>query len=611
MAMITDPDLMAVGTEITIDTSARTFTLVEAGDLVAKDGVDANALWSFFVDLWATATYQPYPFPMNKIDNRSGQYIFGRDPGGNYNGWKPASDATRQMIRNGGWSEYSSGGVLNRQYFGAVLQGAAPSGAQLYYQKASGGAAANYTFTDLPNEAIQVYGDASNGNFDSRTYFKSFLRTQGYTFDDSSLTDISETATGAYKLPFGINSSSDLDITAADAVVTKSETITAASWTGGTATFTATAHGYSVGDIVVISGVTPSAYNRHGAITAADANTFGIAIAADPGTYTSGGTAKSGYDKVVAKYFASAFAKDIDSATDRSFGIVIEIGTHSGVDGSMTATGTVLTSAIGGIDTGGYFTGGTLKVWEGTNAGTYTVASVTATTITISGTTFAATESSSSFTLYPAGGLGLSLQEAYTKVQYLLRQNSNINSVSGGTSVTGKTADLLLNFVGPSLKCGFYAPTNGAGGGTGVVVEGVTDAELNSIVFYDNGGTAREYPYASAGTFAFNAPLIGGYYKLYYTTTPGGDDFGEATAVVVNDKDGNPIQGTISGASVSFSFDYTNNTQGGYSGSTSRNVTLVWGNPNSAKPGISTGTITQSKAISIAAVAETDPSYVA
>lgn len=150
--------------------------------------------------------------------------------------------------------------------------------------------------------------------------------------------------------------------------------------------------------------------------------------------------------------------------------------------------------------------------------------------------------------------------------------------------------------------------------GAGVIVEGIADADLNSIVFYDNTAASREYPYASAGTFSFNAPLTSGgtgYYKLYYTTTPGGDDFGEGTAIVVNDKDGNPIQGTISGASISFSFDYTNNTQGGYSGSTNRDVTLVWGNPAAAKPGISTGTITQSKAITVAAVAEVDPSYVA
>ncbi len=610
MAMITDPDLMAVGTEITLDTTARTFTLVAAGDLVAKDGVDANALWSFFVDIWNTSTYQPFPFPMNKVDNRSGQYVFGRDPGGNYNGWKPANDATRQMIRNGGWSEYSSGGVLNRQYFGAVLQGSAPSGAQLYYQKTSGGAATNYTFTDLPNEAIQVYGDASNGNFDNRTYYKSFLREQGYTFDDSSLTDINETATGAYKLPFGINSSVDLDITDADAMVTKSVSITGATWASNEATYTATAHGFTTGDVVVVSGVTPAGYNRHGVCTVIDANTLKISISANPGSYTSGGTVKSVFSKIVARYFSGAFTKDIDSSTTgRNFGIVIDSGTHSGIDGSVTSAGTVLTTSAGGIDTGGYFTGATLKVWEGAVEGTYTVASVTATTITITGATFPATLSNLSFTLYPAGGLGASLQEIYTKVQYLLRQNSDIDE-TGGT-ITGKTADLLLNFVGPSLKCGFYAPANGNGGGSGVLVEGVKTAEVNSIVFYDNTYVTREYPYSAAGTFSFNAPLIGGYYKLYYTTTPGGDDFGEAAAVVVDNAAGADISGTITGATVEFDFDYSNNTQGGYAGGTSRNVTLVWGNPGSAKPGISTGTITQSKAISIAAVAESDPSYVA
>jgi hypothetical protein len=216
MAMIQDPDLLNIGTEITINTGARTFTLVEAGNLVAKDGVDMNALWSFFVDKWATATYKPYPFPMNKVDNRSGQYIFGRDPGGTYNGWKPADDTTRQMLRNGGWNEYSSAGVLNRVYFGAVLQGGVSAGSQCYYQKESGGAAIDYTFTDLPNEARQVYGDATNGNFDHRTFFKSFNRTYGYTFDDVSLTDISETATGPYKLPFGINTAADLNLTAND-----------------------------------------------------------------------------------------------------------------------------------------------------------------------------------------------------------------------------------------------------------------------------------------------------------------------------------------------------------------------------------------------------------
>jgi hypothetical protein len=388
---------------------------------------------------------------MNKVDNRSGQYVFGRDPGGNYNGWKPSNDATRQMVRNGGWSEYSAAGVLNRQYFGSVLQGSVSVGSQCYFQKASGGAAVDYTFTDLPNEAIQVYGDASNGDFDNRTFFKSFNRTYGYTFDDVSLADISEAATGPYKLPFGINTSADLNITDDDVAV------------------------------------------------AADAPYTGVTV-------------------------------EFDSATTNE-----TIGA-----GSYPFKKKILHS-------------------------------------------------------------GATRFEIYTKMQYLLRQNSNINSGGGDAgTVTGKTADLICWFVGPTLYSrAFFTPL---------------PEDLNDVVFIDDNGVERQFPYASAGTLSFNAPLTAGgtgYYTLYYTTTPDTDDFGEGTAVVVKDKDGVDISGTISGASIPFTFDYSNNVQGGYAGSTDRDVTLVWGNPGSAKPGISVGTITQSKGISIAAVAESDPSYVA
>ena len=449
MAMITDPDDLVVGTNLSFDTGAKTFTLSVGGALVAKDGVDANAIWSKFVDLWATPTYKPFPFPMNKIDNRSGQYVFGRDPGGTYNGWRPADDATRQMIRNGGWSEYSAAGVLNRVYFGAVLQGGVSSGSQCYFQRDAAGAPINYTFTDLPNEAIQVYGDATNGSFDSRTFFKSFNRTYGYTFDDVSLTDISESATGPYKLPFGINTSADLNLTTDDTGVVA----------GGYATCTI-------------------AYN----------------------TATSNATIGAG---------SYPFKKYI---------------THT----------------------------------------------------------------------------NLTRFQIYTRMQYLLRQSGNINTGGTAGTVTGKTADLICWFVGPTLYTrAFFTPIA---------------ADLNDVVFIDDNGVERVFPYASAGTLNFNANLTSGgtgYYTLYYTTTPGGADFGEGTAVIVKDKDGVDISGTITGASIPFSFDYSSNTQGGYAGSTNRDVTLVWGNPGVAKPGVSTGQITQSKGISISAVAEADPSYVA
>lgn len=455
MAMIQDPDDLIVGTNITLNTAARTFDFIASADgsttngLIAKDGVDFNALWSKFIDLWATATYKPFPFPMNKIDNRSGQYVFGRDPGGNYSGWKPGTDATRKMLRNGGAKEFSAAGALTREYFCPVLQGSVPAGSQCYFQKEPAGTPIDYTYTDLPNEYVQVFGDATNGNFDHRAFFKSFNRTQGYTFDDVSLADISESATGPFKLPFGINTSADTNITAADGVMS------GAPYSGITVRYDTSATNATIG----------------------------------AGSYP--------FKKRIAHSGASRF-------------------------------------------------------------------------------------------------------EIYTKMQYLLRQATDINTGGTGGAVTGKTADLICWFVGSTLYSrAFFTPAA---------------ADLNDVVFIDDNGVERIFPYASAGLMTFNAPLVAGatgYYEMFYTTTPGGNDFGEATAVAVNDKDGNPIAGVITGASIDFTFDWSNNTQGGFTPPVARNVVLVWGNPGAAKPGLSEGVITQSKAISLSAVAEVDPSYVA
>jgi hypothetical protein len=210
MAKIIDGDDLDVGVEITLDTTAKTFTLIEAGQLVAKDGVTLQALYSKFIKLWETAAYNKYPFPMYAIDALSGQFQFGTD-GGSYNGWKPANDTTRQMLRDGGWSEYSNAGVLNRQYVGIVaLASGFPSGAQFYYQKDSAGAAADFTFTDAPNQGIQVFGDATNGSFDNRTFFKIFCREPNYTFDDAVLGDVGLSATGAFKVSLPISVGTDL-----------------------------------------------------------------------------------------------------------------------------------------------------------------------------------------------------------------------------------------------------------------------------------------------------------------------------------------------------------------------------------------------------------------
>jgi hypothetical protein len=222
MAKLIDPDDLIVASavgqlgidgNIWLDTTAKTFQTAPYGVLVAKDGFTGNALWAKLVDLWTTAAYQPFAFPMNVLDAKSGQYIFGQDPGGTYNGWKPQGDTTRQMIRDAGWKEYSNVGVLDREYVGIVSLGDVNAGAQLYYQKASGGAAANFTFDDEVNEGIRVDDTAKN-------YFKGYVREYGKKYKDSVLGDTGQSATGAYIVNLLLSNEDDLKITANDAAMT-------------------------------------------------------------------------------------------------------------------------------------------------------------------------------------------------------------------------------------------------------------------------------------------------------------------------------------------------------------------------------------------------------
>lgn len=541
MAKITDPDNLNVGGELLLDTTAKTFELSAGGNLVAKDGVSAQALYSKFVDLWTTAAYNKYPFPGYVIgDPRAGMFVWGFD-GASYSGWKPLNDATRQRIRDAGWAEYSSGSVLNRQYVGAVSLGDVSTAAQLYYQRTSTAAPTNFTFDDEVNEAIQVYGDASNGNFDERTYFKMFCREYAKSYASANLSLIGETGTGPYKIGMPVTNADDLKIVDTD-----------------------------------------------GTVVAGSAGVYDIKI----------------------RYFSGAYSRDVDLVgTQRNFGIVVDVGTYSGIDGSMTASGAALSAAAGGIPTNGTYDGGTLTVHEGTNKGTYTIGTVTDPAIIPITTTFSATESNSSFTAQRAIPIVAEKTNIYTWMQYKLRQNSDIDSTAG--TVTGKTADVVLTFAGDQLEAGKLIPTNPNGGGTGVYIEGFKPDDATTIDFYDNGGVKRNFPFNSTGVFTSNSFLVGGtgYYRMYFTDLPGNLDYGYVDAVTVNDKDGSPITGTISSSSIAWSFAYDTNTQGGRTAATNAAVTVVAGRPGYAKPVVATHTITRTTGQNIALTAEQDRGY--
>ena len=200
-------------------------------------------------------------------------------------------------------------------------------------------------------------------------------------------------------------------------------------------------------------------------------------------------------------------------------------------------------------------------------------------------------------------GNGGTLEQIYAKVQYLLRQGTDINVGGTAGAKIGKIQSELLSFVGDTLVTA-----------QSVYIDDVLAADSNRVEFYDDSNTKRTNPYTAAGTLSFNTPLVGAgsSYRLMFKDPPGaGNDFGESAAITVNNASGTPITGTISGASIAFTYDYDGNVQGGYTAGTDRNVVLIGIRPGSGKYVAAEGVLTRSKAIGIALTAEQDRVYAA
>jgi len=217
MALITDLDDINQGVEITLNTGTRQFTLNEAGNL-SDDGVTLQAIYSFFKVAWKSdPTLIPFPFPMVSITPEQFEFI---------NDWEPSNDASRKLIRTGGWRELSRNGNRKREYLGVVTLGNIDAvdkntGDKAYYNFSSLTTTTEFTYAGPVNEAIQTFGDADNGNIDFTTDSTSiFIRIEGKTYDKSTSTAIGLTGTLPYNVQrFPLAESIDLEITDSDVTI--------------------------------------------------------------------------------------------------------------------------------------------------------------------------------------------------------------------------------------------------------------------------------------------------------------------------------------------------------------------------------------------------------
>lgn len=130
-----------------------------------------------------------------------------------------------------------------------------------------------------------------------------------------------------------------------------------------------------------------------------------------------------------------------------------------------------------------------------------------------------------------------SLQEIYEFVQNQLRTAGEINTAPGDESTRGELTDLLVEFVGPTLK------TLRQADGDGVFIEGVAATSLNNVEFIDNSGTTQKYNFITGVNLDFN-DIIGddpnSKFFLFYntlsdvsTSPPTAKAFGTGDAVLV------------------------------------------------------------------------------
>lgn len=204
MALIQDPDLLNQNTEVTFDTSAKTIALSVAGNL-STDGVTLQALYSFTKEEWKNDTNLiKYPFPFIAITSEQFEFV---------NGWKPADATTVNLLRNAGFAVKNSDGTSAEEYIGVITLGTIGTSDQVYYQQVDGGTPTDVVLTGAVNQAIKVYGDASNGNFDYRDYFKLFVREQAKTYSSSNETDIGVITFTYQAYRFPLTNAADLKIT--------------------------------------------------------------------------------------------------------------------------------------------------------------------------------------------------------------------------------------------------------------------------------------------------------------------------------------------------------------------------------------------------------------
>lgn len=209
--IITDPDFLRDGTEISINTTNKTIQLSAVGYLSATgDGPTLQCVYSKTKELWkSNSEYIKYSFPLLAITEEKFEL---------QNGWDWANTTTKNLIRTGGWALKNTLGNTVEEWTGIITLGNIDAGGQIYYTQTSAAVSGtNFVLTGAINQAVQVF---LSGSYDYRQYLQLYVREYSKGYDSVNLSNIGVGAMTYQVYRFPLTNGSDIKITHSDAVVT-------------------------------------------------------------------------------------------------------------------------------------------------------------------------------------------------------------------------------------------------------------------------------------------------------------------------------------------------------------------------------------------------------
>jgi len=195
----------------------------------------------------------------------------------------------------------------------------------------------------------------------------------------------------------------------------------------------------------------------------------------------------------------------------------------------------------------------------------------------------------------PAGG---TVQQCAAYLDALTLQDADIDAGAGSYNGRKGRVWYSRNAAGKVVTASI--------GGEGLFIENLSIAEQQNVIFTDDAGATKTYPFfpevrITVGAAALADPLA--WYHVFYVDGAAAADFDTTGAVTVNDSASAPVKGNVQadqvGGVISFPYAYDTNTQAGLASGIDKAVVVIVEGDGGAAQAITYFTITRSTIVPV------------